>query len=137
MARSPPKFQTFGKYKPLTYRQYGEKVSIKMKIAVFAAKRHTAEGKAFFSYIGRITKKDGEVLTVQVKFRESCGNPDGNKCPMIIVANKSDCNLSQRTITTTSEETGETITKTVYTLWVTAYTTEEYVDHSLDDIVTE
>lgn len=105
-----------------------------MRIDVFAAKRHTKEGKAFFSYIGRLLKNDGEVIPVQVKFRESCGTPDGNACPITIIADKNDCNLSKKTITATNEQ-NEQVTKTVYTLWVTKYTTEAYIDHSLDDIV--
>lgn len=101
-----------------------------MEFTVFAKKRHTSEGKSFYSYLATLKKKSGEPITVSVRFREDAGNPKPENCPMNVIVLKSDANLSTKKYT--REDTGEDAIS--YTLWVSAWSKgTEYVDHSLDD----
>lgn len=101
-----------------------------MEITVYAKKRTTTEGKAFWSYISRLTRKDGTVQAVSVKFRDEAGNPKPENCPMNIKFDKRDANISTRDFV--REDTGETGTS--YTLWVSRWEQGiPFVDHSLDD----
>lgn len=104
-----------------------------MKVTVFAKKRKTEEGRAFTSYVAKLEKKDGTELSVGVKFREECGAPKAESCPMIIEIPKEKANLSPRSYT--DPKTGEV--KTSYDLWVSEWkeSAEKYVDHSLDEFV--
>lgn len=101
-----------------------------MKITVFAKRRTTKEGKKFYTYLSKLTKKDGTEITASVRFNEG-ESPKTEFCPMIIEVDKTKCNLSTRKIT--NEETGEI--RTNYTLWVKDWkkSDEEWVDHSMDD----
>lgn len=101
-----------------------------MELTIFAKKRQTADGKkTFYNYLTTLTKKDGSELKCAVKFRESCGNPKPEDCPLNIVVDKKAANLSHKELTL---ETGEVYT--VYTLWVSDWKKgAAYVDHSLDD----
>ena len=103
-----------------------------MEITVFAKKRQTKDGaKTFFSYLGKLTRKDGTQLTVSLKFRDECGAPASTECPMNIIVEKQDANLSDRIIGS-DRETGEAIYG--HTLWVSKWKRgSDYVDHSLDD----
>lgn len=102
------------------------------EITIYSKKKQTKDGsRSFYSYYGRIKKKNGEELPVEVKFRESCTKPDGARCPMNIVINKEGSSLSKKEIVV--EETGER--KTVYKLWISAWQQGSvYEDHSMDDI---
>lgn len=101
-----------------------------MKLTLFAKKRTNKEGKHFYTYLSKLTKKDGNEITVSVKFRESCGSPKGDECPCNILVTKKDCNLSENTYVL--EDTGEIATS--YTLWVNNWTMgEKYEDDSLND----
>ena len=103
-----------------------------MQITVYAKKRQTQEGKNFFSYITKLTKKDGTEVTTSVKFREDCGQPKGDQCPCNIIVEKGDCNFSTKTIV--DEETGEALQSN--TLWVNNWRMgDEFVDHSMDDFI--
>lgn len=116
-----------------------------MKFDIFAKHRTgaTAQGDGkmkaydFYSYTTRLTKKDGEVITAGVKFHKEITPPDGKACPCTISVKRSDMNLAQDMLEYRDEEGNITEVKTVYTLWVKAYTQSEYVDHSLDDFVTD
>lgn len=101
-----------------------------MEITVFSKKRKTRDGKTFPAYIAKLTKKDGTALTAAVKFREECGQPDAKHCPMNIIVDKNDANLSVREYV--REDTGDIANS--YTLWVSDWQEgPEYVDTSLDD----
>lgn len=101
-----------------------------MNLTIFAKKRKSSDGREFYSYLSTMTRKDGSELKCSVKFRESCGSPKGGDCPMNIVIDKSNANLSSKELV--NEETGEILI--VYTLWVSEWKIgEQYVDHSLDD----
>lgn len=101
-----------------------------MEITVFAKKRKTSDGKSFFGYISTLTRKDGESITVSVKFRDDCGAPKPEKCPVNIEFDKKHANLSSREYI--REDSGEIATS--YTLWVNEWKQgAEYVDKSLDD----
>lgn len=103
-----------------------------MIIAIFAKRCQTKEGKTFYRYLSTLTTKTGEEWPVQVKFREDCGAPKPDVCPVNIEVTKENCNLATREYTV--EETGEV--RKARTLWVTAWNKgPEYVDHSLDDIM--
>lgn len=101
-----------------------------MEITIFAKKRNTKEGKLFITYLSTLTKKSGEKETVSVKFKDTCPAPKPEDCPLNIVIEKQNANLSSRMFT--NPNNGEVaISKT---LWVTEYTLGgEYVDTSLDD----
>lgn len=100
-----------------------------MKLLVFAKKRTSKDGKAFFTYLSTLTRKDGgEVITVQVKFREACGAPDPHKCPRYITVPRDCANYHEKTIE------DEDITKIARTLWVSEWDDAgDYIDTSLDE----
>lgn len=103
-----------------------------MKLTIFAKKRTTKEGKTFYTYLSTMTRKDGTELTTSVKFRDDCGSPKPENCPVNIIVNKENANLSTRTYT--REDNGELAMS--YTLWVSAWeldTANPFVDHSLDE----
>ena len=68
---------------------------------------------------------------MSAKFREDCGQPKAEDCPMIIEFDKTDANIAERTYT--REDTGDDAV--AYTLWISNWkkSSEEYVDHSMDD----
>lgn len=104
-----------------------------MKLAIFAKKRQVIEdGKArdFYTYLTTLVNKTtGEPLSVQVKFREACGAPDPQKCPMFINVEKTKMNLSWDKYT---NDEGEEMQAAK--LWVTEWQHGgEFVDHSLDE----
>lgn len=102
-----------------------------MEITVFAKERKNAQGKTFWGYLTRLTNKStGEVETFGVRFRQSCGQPDPDKCPCNIVIEKGNTNISENTYT--RDDTGETATSK--SLWVNKWKEgSKYVDHSMDD----
>ena len=100
-----------------------------MKTTIFAKKRTTDEGKKFVTYIGKLLKKSGEEISVSVKFKEECGQPKAENCPMNIIFPKETANLASREYT---DENGDV--HKAYTLWISEWKQgESYVDHSLDD----
>ena len=105
-----------------------------MKALIFAQKKQTKEGKPFNTYLARLTKKDGEEIVVEAKFREECGNPKADKCPMYIEYDREDANLSEKK-EKYIDEVGEEKEVVRRRLWISKYTEseEKYVDHSLDD----
>lgn len=117
----------------LTYRHDGEKVGFTMEITVFAKKRTTKDNtRTFYSYLSKLTRKDGTEQTVTVKFRDECGAPKPDACPMNIIIEKDKCNMSKKDFI--YDETGEVGTS--HTLWVTAWEQgAEYVDHSMDEFM--
>ena len=101
-----------------------------MEITIFAKKRQTKEGKSFYGYITTLKAKNGEEVTMGVRFREECGSPKGEKCPCNIIIEKKDVNISRKHYA--DEETGEVMESK--TLWVTNWKPgSEYVDHSTDE----
>lgn len=101
-----------------------------MEIAIYAKKRTTKDGKLFYSYLSNLTRKDGTTQTVAVKFRDECGSPKPEECPMNIEVEKEHMNLA--TSVFTREDTGEPATS--YKLWVSAWKPgSPWVDTSLDD----
>lgn len=101
-----------------------------MEISIFAKKRTAGDGKTFYSYLSTLTRKDGTTQTVSVKFRDECGHPKPEECPMNIVVEKSAANIAKSTFT--REDTGEVATS--YTMWVSAWAKgSEYVDTSMDE----
>lgn len=102
-----------------------------MEITVFAKKRLTKEGKNFISFLTQITnKRTGEIETLSVKFREECGQPKAEQCPMNIVFEKQDANISKNKYV--KNETGEEFKSS--TLWISKWSKgRKYVDTSLDD----
>ena len=101
-----------------------------MEITVFAKKRTSNDGKPFTTYISTLTRKDGTKQTVQVKFREECGSPKAEKCPMNIEIEKETSNMATREFTRDNGEAG-----TSYTLWVSNWkeSANKYVDHTMDE----
>ncbi len=102
-----------------------------MEIAIFAKKRTTQEGKAFYNYLTTLTKKDGSQITAAVKFRDDAGAPKPERCPMNVFIDKHDANLQRREYADSMGELRE-----AYTLWVSRWEEgEPYVDTSLDDFI--
>lgn len=102
-----------------------------MKTTIFAKKKTSRDGKPFIAYVAKLRRTDGTELTASVRFREECGAPNANACPMNIEFPKDKANLSTETYT--REDTGEDAT--AYKLWISDWkeSPEKYVDHSLDD----
>lgn len=102
-----------------------------MQLTIFAKQGTSKEGKKFSIYLGRLVNRNtGEEVNVRVKFREDCGQPKAERCPMNIIVDKADANMV--TSNYVVEETGEERTRR--TLWVSKWSEgPAYVDHSLDD----
>lgn len=102
-----------------------------MEIGIFAKKRTTRDGKReFYSYLTTLTRKDGSTQTVTVKFRDECGKPKPEDCPMNIKLDRSHVNMSHDNFL--REDTGEMSVS--YTLWVSAWEPgSPWVDTSLDE----
>lgn len=99
-----------------------------MQISIYAKKRTTNNGKVFYAYLSRLTSRQGEVIPVNVKFPEGF-EPEPKACPMNIVFNKRDANLSLQRYENRNGE--EAIS---HTLWVKVWEEgEAFVDTSLDD----
>ena len=101
-----------------------------MKLAVFAKKKQTKDGRPFTAYVGKLTKKDGSDVYVEIKFREECGAPKPEMLPAYVVFDKAEGNLSTRTYT--DKEGNEGVS---YRLWLSGwrFSDEKYEDHSLDE----
>lgn len=103
-----------------------------MEITVYAKKRHTNEGKVFFTYLTTLTKKTGEKITAEVKFKESCEQFKADFCPCNITFERSKANFTCKTIPV--KTTGETIISNV--LWLSEWSMgSEYIDHSMDEFI--
>lgn len=101
-----------------------------MEIAIFAKKRTGKDGKTFFSYLSTLTRKDGTKQTVSVKFRDECGHPKPETCPVNIKIDKGNANITKSEFT--REDNGEVAVS--YTLWVSAWELgSSWVDNSLDE----
>lgn len=109
-----------------------------MKITIYAKKRTTSEGKTFYNYLSKLTKKNGEELPITVHFKMSAGMPDPNACPCVIEFSKKDANLSkkERAYAKTDVVTGE-VTEGIHIdnqLWLSNWNMiGEAEDHSLDE----
>ena len=103
-----------------------------MNVTVFGKKKTTKEGKNFTAYVAQLNKVDGSTITASVKFREECGQPKLEECPINIIVEKEDANLAERNYVK-DERTGEEAT--AYTLRISKWkrSPEAYVDHSLDE----
>ena len=103
-----------------------------MKIAVFAKRKTKNDEKKtpFYIYLSSLKNKEtGETMPVRVKFRDECGKPDPNKCPMCIQFDKKNANLQLETYVTDDGEE-----RTVRNLWIAKWANAgEYVDTSLDE----
>lgn len=98
-----------------------------MKITVYAKKRKTGDGRSFVSYLSKLRKKDGEELTVSVKFKE--GEVPG-AFPVNLEVPKEGANLAHRKY---QNKKGEDAIS--YTLWVNTWepSPDVWRDDSLDD----
>ena len=69
-----------------------------MEKTIFAKKRSTKDGtRTFNTYFTKLTDTTtGEEFTVQVKFREECGQPKGDECPINIMFDKNDANFTEK-----------------------------------------
>lgn len=105
-----------------------------MKLLVFGKNRQTKDGRNFTAYVSKLPKKDGSDLTVTVKFREECGAPKLDECPLYIDVQKDNANLATKNKEITTED-GEVQDVVSHTLWIKdwARNPEKYVDHSLDE----
>lgn len=105
-----------------------------IKMAVFAKKRQKQEegGKVrdFYIYLSTLVRKsDGECVPVQLKFRESCGGPDPQKCPCFIEFDRQKANIVWEKYL--NDEGDELESAKV---WITEWKPAgEYVDHSMDE----
>ena len=101
-----------------------------MEFSIFAKRRESEDGKKFTSFFGRIKKKDGTEISTTVHFRDTCPLPKPESCPMNIIVDKADANLSTKTYV--ADESGEV--RVAYHLWVNKWAEgAPFVDHSLDD----
>lgn len=106
-----------------------------MQKTIFAKQRTSKEGNKFYTYFTTLhnTATDTDI-TVQVKFKEECGMPDGKNCPMNIVFDKGDANFTEKNVTYTDESTGEIKETVRRVMWLSKWTEgEAYVDTSMND----
>lgn len=102
------------------------------ELTIFAKKRTTDDGKKFFSYLTKLTKKSGEEIVASVKFREDCGAPDGKKCPCIIEVPDGCCNFN----TGKYQDEASGMEMPSYTIWVSEWKEGcPFVDTSMDEFV--
>lgn len=106
-----------------------------MKLAIFSKRRSvldegTKQPRTFYTYLTTLVNRTtGEPVTVQVKFREACGAPDPDFCPMFIEVPKDKMNLAWSKYTNNEGDEME-----AGTIWVTQWDKAgEYVDHSMDE----
>ena len=103
-----------------------------MMQAIFAKKKTTKEGKIFHTYLTTLKKKTGEEIIAQVKFRDICGSPEPEKCPMNIVFPRSKANMTVREYT--REDTREICEQ--YVMWVSEWAEgKPYRDTSMDEFI--
>lgn len=100
-----------------------------MEISIYAKKVSLSNGKSFTKYLSALTTKDGEVQGVRVMFAEGCEAPKPVDCPINIIIDKGNCNLSKKKYTDKNGKDG-----IARTLWISKYSKgSPYVDHSMDD----
>ena len=102
-----------------------------MELTIFAKKGTTNDGRKFTRYLTKMVRKStGEIISVSVKFREECGAPSHDDCPINIIVDKADANMDSREFINKSGDP-----QIGYTLWVSAWSLSPnvYEDHSLDD----
>ena len=102
-----------------------------LETVIFAKKRVTKEGKTFYVYLTRLEKKNGEIISANVKFADTANTPQPEDCPMNIILERGDCNMSARKYT--RPDTGEIVVTN--TLWVKRWKKSEnaFEDHSMDE----
>ena len=111
-----------------------------MQLTIFAKKMTSKDGRTFFRYLTTLHRKaeDGTIedVTTSVKFREDCGAPKGENCPINILVEKEDCNYRER-VDTYRDEAGEEQTYLNKTLWISYWkeSPEKYVDTSMDQFM--
>lgn len=105
-----------------------------MQATIFAKKMQSKDGRNFNRYLTKLTKKDGTEITVNVKFREECGEP--KNCPCNIKFDKSDANYNEKIQKYADAETGECKETVSKTLWISSWEYgDAYVDTSMDEFV--
>ena len=103
-----------------------------LELTIFAKRRTKKDGQTFFNYITTLTRKDGTTMTVGVRFRQECGKPKGEDCPMVIRVPRKNANLS--TMEYPDPETGEAME--AKRLWVSKWEfVGAYVDTTLDEYI--
>lgn len=100
-----------------------------MRVDVFGKKRTTTEGKNFISYFGKL-KRNGEEITVQIKFPQATPSP--SKVPCTIEFDKHDANYTEKEKPYIDKETQEEKKTIERVMWVSEYTETEYIDTSMD-----
>ena len=107
-----------------------------MKQTIYAKRRTSKDGKTFYTYFTTLKKSDGSEVTVQVKFKEECGSPNGANCPMNIEFEKTEANYREKVEKYTDGTTGEEKETTRRVLWVQNWREgEPFVDTSMDDFI--
>ena len=102
-----------------------------MQITIYSKKRNTKEGKVFYTYMTKLRKTNGTEITSSVKFRDECGAPRADQCPMNIIVDKNDCNFNSKTIINANDEQ-----RIVNTLWVSKWIQgEPFIDRSMDEFI--
>ena len=100
------------------------------EINVFSKKRTGKDGRSFYTYFGRLARKDGTELSVSVKFKDTYDCEVPLVFPTKIIFDKKDANLSKRTY-----ETEDGNTAVGYTLWLNRWEENPFEDDSLDDFI--
>lgn len=108
-----------------------------MELTIYASKKSyekDGQTKNFYVYSTKIKNKTTEEEEFfNVKFREECGNPPGSKCPLNIIVEKDDVNITKKTRKYTTKDGVEKEIEEK-TIWVSAWKEgEPFVDHSTDD----
>lgn len=104
-----------------------------LKTTVFAKKKFRKDGKPFYTYFGRFTKKDGTEFNASIQFYEPAKAPEPSACPLNIefVAGVD----GSRKDEPYTANNGETRTRTIIKLTRYDVSAEPFVDHSMDDLI--
>lgn len=111
-----------------------------MELTIYASKKSfikDGQTKNFYVYSTKLKNKETEEDEFfTVKFKDEIGNtpPQAIHCPMNIIVEKKDCNITKKERKYTDSKTGEEKSITDRTIWVNSWTEgTPFVDHSTDD----
>ena len=111
-----------------------------MQLTIFAKKLTSQDGRTYYKYLTTLKRKveGGELedVTTVVKFREDCGAPKGDQCPINIIVEKTDCNYREK-LERYTDDAGEEQVYNSKVLWISNWSPspEKYVDTSMDQFV--
>ena len=108
-----------------------------MELTIYASKKSfekDGKTKTFYVYSTKLNNKEtNEDDYLIVKFKDECGSPAGINCPINIVVEKKDCNITIKERNYIDSKTGEEKKITEKIMWVNKWSEgSPFEDHSTD-----